>query len=343
MALTNLPVSKSNLIIREGMTRDEWLKERMGGIGSSDAAAIVGVSSWGTPLSVWQDKTGRGDGGDGDNQFTEAGKMLEPVIAEWFAKKTGIETHRVGTGDGECAIVINKANPHERCTPDGVVNLSAKDAVRLRLPKYIDAGTLVEKNYHGWGLLEIKNTAAWKAHEWEEGLPIAYDVQVQGQLMVTGARFAFLAVLIGGNDFRWYFIERNEDFITALRERCARFWQDYVQKDVAPPAIAAKDFALLQDLGAGLDDGTVVPLDAIHMEYDDEIQDLKSLIRKSEERVTLLKAKIVEGLGTASEGVMPNGVRYTNKTQKREGYVKKVPTSEFKVLRRKAAPKGRNY
>lgn len=345
MTLSLLPGAGDFLVVREGMTREEWLAEREKGVGSSDAAAIVGVSRWGTPLSVWQNKTNRGEKFDEDNPFMEAGRYLEPVIVKWFRDKTELRAERVGTDDGDCAIVYRKDRPHERCTPDALVWLDKHDAKRLDLPQYdwdngVSSG---KRHYEGIGLLEVKTGAAWKADEWRDGVPIEYDVQVQEQLMVTGCAFAFIAVLLGGNDFRWYFVERNESFITALRERCGRFWADYVENDVPPPVIAAGDFALLQGMNAGMEDGTSVGLDGIFMEYDEEIVKLQDTEREAAARIKLLKAKIVQGIGSATTGVLPNGVKWTNKTQERKGYTRNVAPSKGKVLRRGKAPDKRDW
>ena len=43
----------------KNMGREEWLERRRNTIGGSDAAGIVGLSSWASPFSVWAEKTGR--------------------------------------------------------------------------------------------------------------------------------------------------------------------------------------------------------------------------------------------------------------------------------------------
>ena len=42
-----------------GMNREDWLEQRRHTIGGSDAAGIIGLSKWSSPVSVWADKTGR--------------------------------------------------------------------------------------------------------------------------------------------------------------------------------------------------------------------------------------------------------------------------------------------
>ena len=54
------------------MTRDEWLAIRAKGIGSSDAAAAIGLSSYKCALSLWLEKT--------DQQLSEDLSSKETVV-----------------------------------------------------------------------------------------------------------------------------------------------------------------------------------------------------------------------------------------------------------------------
>lgn len=47
------------LVKTQELTRDDWLAVRRTGIGSSDAAAAVGLNPYMSPLELWLDKTGR--------------------------------------------------------------------------------------------------------------------------------------------------------------------------------------------------------------------------------------------------------------------------------------------
>jgi len=40
------------------MPREQWLELRRQGIGGSDAAAILGMNPWKSPMDVWLEKTG---------------------------------------------------------------------------------------------------------------------------------------------------------------------------------------------------------------------------------------------------------------------------------------------
>lgn len=45
------------LVKTKTLTRDEWLTVRKHGIGSSDAAAVVGLSPYKSQLELWMEKT----------------------------------------------------------------------------------------------------------------------------------------------------------------------------------------------------------------------------------------------------------------------------------------------
>ncbi len=53
-------------------------------------------------------------------------------------------------------------------------------------------------------------------------------------MAVTGYKGAYIAILIGGNTFKWRFIERDEELIAMLVQLESEFW-DYVQSETPPP------------------------------------------------------------------------------------------------------------
>lgn len=53
-------------------------------------------------------------------------------------------------------------------------------------------------------------------------------------MAVTGYAEAYIAVLIGGNTFRWKFVERDKELISMLIELEADFWS-HVQSGTPPP------------------------------------------------------------------------------------------------------------
>src|SRR5262245_35499897 len=98
-----------------GMTdRDDWLKWRRDGIGASDIAALMGISPWASPWSVWADKSGLLPP-EPENEYMAAGRWLEAAIAPWFTDITGLHV------TGEQMWCTHPGKPWARCTPDGFI------------------------------------------------------------------------------------------------------------------------------------------------------------------------------------------------------------------------------
>lgn len=92
---------------------------------------------------------------------------------------------------------------------------------------------LCEDDAHGPCIFEAKTASAYKAGEWEDAIPDEYMIQIQHYMAVTGYQGAYIAVLIGGNSFRWKFVERDEELIHMLISLEEDFWK-HVEKGVPP-------------------------------------------------------------------------------------------------------------
>ena len=91
----------------------------------------------------------------------------------------------------------------------------------------------------GTCIFEAKTASAYKAGEWEDTIPDEYMCQIQHYMGVTGYAGAYIAVLIGGNTFKWKFVERDEELISMLIELETAFW-NHVQ-DCTPPPLDGSD------------------------------------------------------------------------------------------------------
>lgn len=67
----------------------EWLKARRNSIGSSDIAAILGVSPWRTALDVWREKTATGEPEITSNWAQARGIELEPEARDRYEEVVG--------------------------------------------------------------------------------------------------------------------------------------------------------------------------------------------------------------------------------------------------------------
>ena len=92
---------------------------------------------------------------------------------------------------------------------------------------------------YGTCIFEAKTATAYKAGEWEDSIPDEYYLQIQHYMAVTGYRGAYIAVLVGGNTFKWRFVERDEELIATLIRLEADFWHHV--EDLTPPPLDGSD------------------------------------------------------------------------------------------------------
>ncbi|WP_411166981.1 putative phage-type endonuclease [Aeromonas sp. DSM 116730] len=260
------------------LTREQWLDIRQQGIGSSDAAVAVGLSPYKCPLTLWLEKTARKAPEDiSQKEAVLWGVELEPVLAQVYAKRTGYKVRRV-----------NAVLQH----PEHTFMLANLDREVVGHPD-------------GPGILEIKTASYHSAPQWEEGVPVAYQCQVLHQLAVTGHAWAEVAVLIGGQDFRIYRIERDEEKIGDLIRREAHFWQQ-VRQDWQPEPDGSSDAAAALGWLFPRDDGQTVDLSDSNQLFGQLLQ-LREQKEVVEQQESLIKQRLQATLGEATAGLFANG------------------------------------
>jgi putative phage-type endonuclease len=285
----------------------EWHAHRRQAIGASEVAAILGVEgAYGTPLEIWADKTGKLPADDGeDKEWLHFGQVLEPIIAKEFEAKAKLKTL------DEDRQFISVEWPWLGCSLD-------RWFLNAQRPK--------EES----GPLELKNTGSFMRKRWLDGVWLPYQVQVQAQMAVTGAEQAAVAVLIGGNEFKWAMVDRNQRFIDAMLEKLYKFWM-MVEQDVMPDP-TGPDTKLIGTLLGKEDAGTSVALTGTWIDLDEELEQVKKEMKKLKARKDELEAKLKKHIGKAERGVLPGGGQYTYKMQSQDAYT--VPARETRVLRR---------
>lgn len=178
------------ILDKRGMTEEDWqeYRKQQTGIGGSDVATILGLNPYKTAFTLWLEKTGQITPSEVSNQYIEWGNLLEPVIREKFAKETGFEVME---------------NPY-------VLQHDEHDFMVANLD-----GEVIDDSGER-GILEIKTASERMAKDWENGIPNHYMLQIQHYLAVTGYSYAYCCCLIGGNNFKYYKIERDDYVIDAI-------------------------------------------------------------------------------------------------------------------------------
>lgn len=203
-------------------TREEWLEGRQKqGLGGSDAAAIVGMSPWSSPLQLWKQKLGIEKPKDlSGNPAVEQGVKMESVLRDFY--------HAIHP-------------EYEMWHHPYDILFQEK---RPWLFASLDAELLDEQGRYG--ILEIKTATptAGKWKEWADGkMPMNYYCQVLHQLLATDydyiRLFACLYSLSGDMTLKSYEIEREDvkDDLEWLLGKETFFWEHNIKGGEMPSMI----------------------------------------------------------------------------------------------------------
>lgn len=295
--------------------RTDWLKARQSGIGGSDIAAIVGLNPFKTPMQVWESKV-HPVKDDSQSEPAYWGNTLEEVVAKEYAKRTGRKVQRVNTQMQHKDFDFALANIDRAVVNPDIAGRAYWTGDRLTTDR----------------ILECKTANGFMAKQWGEAgtdsVPDAYLVQCQWYMAVTGASVCDLAVLIGGQDFRIYTIERDDDLIGSLLVQGAAFWE-LVQNRTEPDPInypeAVKKWANSNpDLSLEADDILVDDLD--------KIQDIKANIKELEAQEEVIKARVLFQMKDAETLTYKGHKVATFKTQNRATFDSKAFEKEHADL-----------
>lgn len=268
------------------LTRLEWLQSRTKGIGGSDVAAVLGMSPWRSPYTVWADKTGRTKITDQGNEFTHWGTIMEPILAKEFQAQTGKKVYRQ--------------------------NKTFYDPERPFLRADIDRDVAGEP-----GFLEIKTAMEYKSSEWaDDQVPVPYQLQVQHYMYVLNRPYVYFAYLIGGHRFGYKRVDRDQEAIDTVEPLLIDWWNKYVVADVPPdvdgsPSTTDTLRALYPE-----DTGEIVELDSAFDTLLTNRENLKANEKETATAVAEIDNKLRRAIGEATAGETAKYL-ITNKTSKR--------------------------
>jgi len=199
---------------------------RRSGIASSDIAVVAGVSPYkdSRPIHLYCDKLGLSEQRVTTPEM-ESGNWLEEPIAQRCAAERGYD--RIVHPREFWPNSVDGTLIH----PDYAWIMATPDRVAFKSGKCV-------------ALIECKNVGIHFAHQWGEdggtGIPQHVRCQVNWQMFVSGIYVTDVAVLIGGNDFRKYRIEYDEELVELLLDLAEQFWFEQVQRGI-PPVESAED------------------------------------------------------------------------------------------------------
>ena len=198
-------------VIIRPKTNEEWLKIREDGIGASEVAAIVGLSPWETPFSLYLKKTHQVPPTE-ENDAMRRGHYLEDAVVQWWMHETGEQVIKASAAN---IVYVHPYYPYMRVTPDRIVRGRKK-------------------------LLEVKSTVT----NMGDAIPDYYLAQVMYQMYVTGIHDAELIYIQRDLTFGRFNVAYDEEFALSLAEEVKRFWIENVLAGKEPEAINTSDLAI---------------------------------------------------------------------------------------------------
>ena len=203
---------------------EEWLKNRMNGIGGSEISAIVGLNPYMSNIDLWELKTGRRQAEDiSEKPYVQYGTQAEMHLRGLFR----LDFPQMAVEYVDNNSWRNDKYPWAQASLDGWLT----DQQGRR------------------GILEIKTSevlAAQHKEKWQNGkIPMNYYCQVLLYMAVCEAEFAIikaqLKTVFDGIPYlqtRHYTIERSEvqEDINYLMEAGAAFWE-HVKNDTQPALV----------------------------------------------------------------------------------------------------------
>ena len=301
------------LVNTKEISHDEWLTLRKKSIGGSDAGIIMDMNPYQSPLSLYADKKGL----TSPRETTEAmrlGTDLEAYVASRFCEETG-----------------------KRVRND---NFMWQDDEYDFITANVDRDVVGEN-----AGLECKTMNSFAGYDLEAGdVPAQYYCQCQHYMMVKGYDLMYLAILVFQKGIYVLPVERNDAFITTMRESEIEFWTEYIEKNLMP-APSGNDMDTIKEMYPQ----AITEQMTLHGADKDirRIRELDKVIKDFKAEQDDLKASLCKRLGDCAVG-MDLEFACSWKNQKREGidtgklkkefpdiYEKVKKTTEYRVFRTK--------
>lgn len=243
----------------------EWLQI----ITASKVAAIVGVSKWESPRSMWHIM--KGDLRRPETEVQSRGHYLEEGILAWWR-----DQHPEAVGYEAQPFLTRPDVPWAGATPDARASL-------VEVPVLVDAKSAVEDE--DWGAPGT------------DDVPIEYVVSSQWQMAMCPEAMQVRIPMLGPYlTFSEYVVERDDDIIADLMERAFAFFLS-LEGELPPPLDDhVATFTALKAIHPDIATGVTVDLTpAVAAEY------VNALAAETEagRRAVGAKSAILEAMGTA--------------------------------------------
>jgi predicted phage-related endonuclease len=286
--------SPARIILPECAGQAPWLAARLGGIGGSEVGALVGVSEYETPFSVWNTKK---HGGKDLSALAavEWGHRLEEVVAAKTADNLGLVSRFAG------GLWADRERDFLRVTPD---RFACKPR-SWKAEALIECKTAGDDEYWADGVIYPRGVSTKSIST--GSAPLGYQAQCQWQMGIIGLPVAYLGCLVLGRERQFFTVEIHfdEDWFTEMTNEAERFWHENVLADEPPMHNLRhpKTEELLKELHPDVIHPSVqLPEDAA--EWLKDFEAAKDAVKKAEQRLDEIKNYFRMETGDAGAGYL---------------------------------------
>jgi len=195
--------------------KQEWLEQKRSIITSTESPALFGLSPYKSALELWHEKKDKALSVIKENERMHWGDILEKSIGLDICDKKNWKCEHM-----ENVIYLNPKNIYMGSSFDFFVKDDEK----------------------GKGILEIKNVDKYVYYDsWSESeAPLHIEMQLQHQLEVADFDWGCIGALIGGNELKLYFRERDKKVGDKISNKINDFY-DTITLDWPPEPDFNKD------------------------------------------------------------------------------------------------------
>lgn len=245
---------------------------------ASKIAAVLGLSRWDSPFSIWHKMAGNASWNADENlDEKRRGHYLEPAVRQWYR-----EHHPNYQVDKNVSTFVHKDRPWQGASPDGIVLRRNVE----RTPIGLFEGK-TDNLYWQWG------------EEGTDQIPAGYRAQCMWQMDVFGLPFVDVAVLDSNLTFREYRVEYDAAAAADMRARALDFL-DSLHTGRQPGLDAhGETYRVVRELHPDIDNVTVDIDPGLAVRYVNAVSALEIAQEDLAEKTTLL----ADAIGTGRAGI----------------------------------------
>lgn len=241
-------------------------------LSASKVPAILGLSPWVSPLSMWHQMRGDVEPEKIDEHANRFGHLAELMLGPWWE------------GDEEGRVL-------------GHHDVSYED----------EHGWIATLDWEGTDqdgacIIECKTTRNlddWADEDGNPAVPAHYEAQVRFQMGVSGIRRAYVVVLGPFHQVEEYVLEHDKEMWEALKQRCSD-WMTSLDGTPPPLDDSVSTLRTMRKLHPDIEKGVEKEIDP---ELAKNILDAKRLLEDAEAKVRAHQIVLLDLMGTAQKAM----------------------------------------